>query len=86
MKIMLPTCTDLDHEALNYHGHSDCLNPHSPSGPYQWIIYTWPCRICHDRFAWMLVAERKVDDEMGGWDWAGATAKGAVFRIPEPVE
>lgn len=76
---MLPTCTDLDHEALNYHGHSDCLNAHSETGPYQWIVYTWPCRTCGDRFAWMLAAEGIDADG----DWSGKTAKGAVFRVPQ---
>lgn len=75
---MLPTCTALDHEALNYHGHSDCLNDHSPSGPYHWIIYTRPCRVCGDRFAWMLAAEGIGADG----DWSGATTKGEVFRVP----
>lgn len=78
--MIVVTCTDLDHEALMYHGHTDCLNDHSKSGPYHWLIYTWPCRSCGGHFARMLVAERR--DENG--DWAGATANGPTFRIPDP--
>lgn len=83
MRIAKVTCTGLDHEALNYHGHSDCLDSHKTTGPYHWIIYTWPCRVCGQRFAWMLAAERKVDNDLGDWDWSGTTAKGEVFPVPE---
>lgn len=68
-----------DHEQLSYHGHSDCLNAHAESGPYHWIIYTWPCAECGRRFAWMLAAEQ-VDTH---GDWSGQTVKGAVFAMPE---
>lgn len=79
MRIAAVTCTALDHEDLNYHGHSDCLNPHRTTGSYLWIVYTWPCRVCGDRFAWMLAAEAIDADG----DWSGATVKGEVFRVPE---
>jgi hypothetical protein len=78
------TCTTFAHEALKYHGHSDCLNAHQSEGPYHWIIYTWPCRACGGEFAWMLAAERKVfDARFGDWEWSGATAKSPVFPVPQ---
>lgn len=77
---MTTTATTCDHEALRYHGHSDCLTDHSEAGPYLWIVFAWPCRACGGRFAWMLAAERR--DENG--DWAGATSRGPVFPVPAP--
>jgi hypothetical protein len=73
-----------DHDELPYHGHSDCLNNNgfgavaSLGHPFQWIVYTWPCRACGLRFAWMLTADGIDADG----DWAGSTSKGVVFPIP----
>ena len=70
-----------NHDELNYHGHSDCLNDRSATGPYSWIVSTWPCHSCHGHFAWMLTANAIGPDG----DWTGPTAKSAVFLVPTPA-